>query len=103
MLSAAVRDTGNNAELPDRTRNFFSRCSSFALRMGSLELSLRGRLWPVAAVVFGLFVCIQHGRVGSHQLMNADFAVKEFRVDAVQAIAERCLQEAVFRLAFCGR
>ena len=102
MLSAAVRDTGNNAELPDRTRNFFSRCSSFALRMGSLELSLRGRLWPVAAVVFGLFVCIQHGRVGSHQLMNAHFDVKKFPVAAVQVIAERGIQGTIFSLDSWG-
>src|SRR3989442_337341 len=51
LLSAAVRDAGNNAKLPDRTRNFLSRCSSFALRMGNLEQSLRGHLWPVAAVM----------------------------------------------------
>src|SRR5437899_11687428 len=35
-LCSAVRDAGNNAELPDRTRNFLSRCSSFALRMGKI-------------------------------------------------------------------
>src|SRR3989475_1214460 len=97
LLSAAVRDAGNNAELPDRTRNFFSRCSSFALRMGNLELSLRGHLWPVGAVIFGLFVCIQHGRVGSHQLMNAHFDGKKFPVAAVPGIAERGIHGPIFR------
>src|SRR5207244_5636864 len=48
-----------------------------SLRMGNLEQSLRGHLWPVAAVIFGLFVCIQHGRAGSHQLMNAHFRSEE--------------------------
>ena len=102
LLSAAVRDAGNNAELPDRTRNFFSRCSSFALRMGNLELSLRGHLWPVGAVIFGLFVCIQHGRVGSHQLMNAHFDGKKFPVAAVRVIAERGIHEPIFSLDSWG-
>jgi hypothetical protein len=102
MLSGAVRDAANSAELPDRTRNFLSRCSSFALRMGNLELSLRGHLWPVAAVIFGLFVCIQHGRVGSHQLMNAHFDVKKFPVAAVQVIAERGIHEPIFSLDSWG-
>src|SRR5437773_10025703 len=35
MLSAALPDTGYNAESPDRTRNFLLRFSSFALRMVS--------------------------------------------------------------------
>ncbi len=70
--------------------------------MGNLEQSLRGHLWPVAAVVFGLFVCIQHGRVGSHQLMNAHFDVKEFPVAAVQVIAERGIQEPIFSLDSWG-
>jgi hypothetical protein len=102
LLSAAVRDAGNNAELPDRTRNFLSRCSSFALRMGNLEQSLRGHLWPVAAVIFGLFVCIQHGRAGSHQLMNAHFDVKKFPTAAVQVIAERGIHEPIFSLDSWG-
>ena len=102
LLSAAVRDAGNNAKLPDRTRNFLSRCSSFALRMGNLEQSLRGHLWPVAAVIFGLFVCIQHGRAGSHQLMNAHFDVRKFPTAAVQVIAERGIQEPIFSLDSWG-
>ena len=102
LLSAAVRDAGNTAKLPDRTRNFLSRCSSFALRMGNLEQSLRGHLWPVAAVIFGLFVCIQHGRAGSHQLMNAHFDVRKFPTAAVQVIAERGIQEPIFSLDSWG-
>jgi len=102
LLSAAVRDAGNSTELPDRTRNFLSRCSSFALRMGSLEQRLRGHLWPVAAVIFGLFVCIQHGRVGSRQLMNAHFDVKKFPVATIQVIAERGIHEPIFSLDSWG-
>jgi hypothetical protein len=102
LFSAAVRDAGNNAELPDRTRNFLSRCSSFALRMGNLEQSLRGHLWPVAAVTFGLFVCTQHGRVASHKLMNAHFDEKKFPVAATQLIAERSIHEPIFSLDSWG-
>jgi len=41
LLSAAVRDAGNNAALPDRTRNFLSRCSSFAPSRSSASSGIR--------------------------------------------------------------
>ncbi|HEV2730529.1 MAG TPA: hypothetical protein VGV15_10910, partial [Terriglobales bacterium] len=102
LLSAAVRDAANNSELPSRTRRFLSRCSSFAMRMGGLEQRLRGHLWPVAAVIFGLFVCIHGGKLGSHQLMSAHFDDKRFPVQAAEVIAERGIHEPIFTLDSWG-
>jgi hypothetical protein len=102
LLSAAVRDAASNSELPRRTRRFLSRCSSFSMRMGGLEQRLHGHLWPVAAVIFGLFVCIHGGKIGSHQLMDAHFDAKRFPVHAAEVIAERGIHEPIFSLDSWG-
>ena len=102
LLSAAVRDAANNSELPTWTRRFLSRCSSFAMRMGGLEQRLHGHLWPVVAVIFGLFVCIQAGKIGSHQLMSTHFDDKRFPVQAAEVFAERGIHQPIFTLDSWG-
>jgi hypothetical protein len=102
LLSAAVRDAANKVELPTRTRRFLSRCSSFAMRMGGLEQRLHGHLWPVVAVIFGLFVCIHSGKIGSHQLMSAHFDDKRFPIQGAEVIAERGIHEPIFTLDSWG-
>jgi hypothetical protein len=102
LLSAAVCDAASNAELPDRTRGFLSWCSSFSSRMGSLEQSLREHLWPAAALLFGHFVCMQSGRIGSHQLMNAHFDEKRFPVQAAEVIAKSGIHAPIFTLDSWG-
>jgi hypothetical protein len=96
LLSQTVAEARTNPEISPWLRAFFSRCESFTSRMGSLELRFRGHLWPVAAVVFGLFVCLQHGKFGSRQLMNAHFDPKHFPVQAAEAIAQRGIDEPIF-------
>ena len=102
LLSAAACDAASNAEVSDRTRSFLARCGAFSLRMGSLEQSLRGHLWPAAALVFGLLVCIHGGRIGSHQLVSAHFDDKRFPVQAAEVIAERGIHEPIFTLDSWG-
>jgi hypothetical protein len=102
LLSEAVRDAASNAQLPTRTRSFLSRCTSFSLRMGGLEQSLRGHLWPVAALLLGLLVCMQGGKIGSHPLMSAHFDDKRFPVQAVEVIAKSGIHEPIFTLDSWG-
>jgi len=101
LLSMAVGDAGSR-ELQNRIQSFLFRCSSFSLRMGNLEQSLRGHLWPVAALVFALFVCIRGGRFGSLQLMSAHFDDKRFPVQAAQVIARHGIHEPIFTLDSWG-
>jgi hypothetical protein len=102
LISAAARDAASNAEFPNRTRSFLARCGAFSWRMASLEQSLCGHLWPAAALIFGLLICIHGGRIGPHQLMSAHFDDKRFPVQAAAVIAERGIQEPIFTLDSWG-
>jgi hypothetical protein len=73
----------------------------FSERMGAQEMQLRGHLWPVAAVVFALAICLNGGRVGQRQLMNAEFNPKKVPVVAVSFLEKEAQgnglkQEPVF-------
>ncbi len=96
LLSQVVVGAHTNPQLPPRLRAFFSRCESFTSRMGGMELRFRGHLWPVAAVMLGLLVCLQHGKLGSRQLMDARFDAKRFPVQAAEVIARRGIDQPIF-------
>jgi hypothetical protein len=46
-------------------------------------MQLRGHLWPLLAVVLALAICLQRGRLGSRQLMDAHFDPQKMPVAAV--------------------
>ena len=96
LLSQAIAEARTNPDLPLWLRAFFSRCESFTSRMGNMELRFRGHLWPVAAMLLGLFVCVQQGRLGSRQLIDAHFDSKRFPVQAAEVIAQRGIREPIF-------
>jgi hypothetical protein len=96
LLSRAVVEAGVDDEVAPWLRKFFSGCDSFTSRMGGMELSLRGHLWPVVAVIMGMAVCLQNGRVGSRQLMDAHFDAKRFPVRAAEVIAQRAIPGPIF-------
>ena len=56
-----------------RLRNLAIRLKTFSARMGEQELQLQGHLWPVLTVIVALMLCLHGGRVGSWQLVNAEF------------------------------
>jgi hypothetical protein len=96
LLSDAAAAAGTNLELPARVRNLFARCESFASRMSSIEWQFRGHLCPTAAVVLGLLVCWQQGKLGSRTLMNAHFDDHHFPVQAAELIAQRGIRDPIF-------
>lgn len=96
LLAQAVSEARTNPDLPPRLRAFFLRCESFTSRMGNMESRFRGHLWPVAATIIGLVVCLQHGRLGSHQLMEAHFDSQRLPVQAADVIAQRGIDEPIF-------
>jgi hypothetical protein len=61
-----------------------------------LELGFRGHLWPIAAVVFGLVVCVQAGTPGSHGWLDARFDPGNFPVQACDVIVQRGIHEPIF-------
>jgi hypothetical protein len=69
-------------------RNAADRVSKFSDRMGAQEMQFRGHLWPVLAVALALAICLQGGRLGSRQLMDAHFDPQRMPVAAVTFLQE---------------
>jgi len=80
---------GTFAALADRPgawqwlRNGTGRISEFSDRMGAQETELRGHMWPVVAVALAFAICLHGGRVGSRQLIDAQFNPQKMPVSAV--------------------
>jgi hypothetical protein len=70
--------------------------------MAHAESALRGHLWPVLAIVAGILVCGQHGKLGARQIMHAQFDAKRFPVAAVNLIEQRGIREPIFSEDYWG-
>jgi hypothetical protein len=64
------------------------RISKFSDRMGAQEMQFRGHLWAVLAVALALAICLQGGRLGSRQLIHAQFDPRKMPVAAVTFLQE---------------
>jgi len=102
LLSQSISEAAVNVRLASWLRGFFSRLDSFGVRMGKLEVQLRGHLWLMLVFVIGLFACMHHGRLGSEQFINAYFDDKRFPVEAAEVIAQREIHEPIFSLDYWG-
>jgi hypothetical protein len=96
LLSQALAEAGSNQNLSIRWRGVLSRWQTLNSRVERIELGFRGHLWPVAAVVLGLFLCAQSGKAGSRQWMNAHFDSAKFPVQASDLIIQRGIREPIF-------
>jgi hypothetical protein len=56
---------------------------AFLQRMKTIELSLPGHLWAVAAIVLTCWIALHGGKLGATPLMDAHFDAKRFPVRAV--------------------
>jgi hypothetical protein len=102
IMSASIFDTDALQRMTSRLRALILRGNAFAARMTDMELRFRGHLWPALALLLGLLVCIQHGRLGGRQVMEAQFDAKRFPVQAVEAIAQRGIQDPIFAPDYWG-
>ncbi|HTZ57192.1 MAG TPA: hypothetical protein VMB49_03805 [Acidobacteriaceae bacterium] len=102
LLSENISEAAANASIAPWLRDFFSRLDSFGARMGRLEVQFRGHLWMVLVFAIGLFACVNHGRLGSEQFINAYFDDKRFPVQAAEVIAQREVHEPIFSLDYWG-
>lgn len=96
ILSRTLMQAGGEPNLADWLRTCLERSQSFATRMGEMEASLRGHLWPVAGILFGLWICLHGGSVGGVQIIDAHFPPKRFPIKAVDVLAEQHAPEPVF-------
>ena len=83
-------------------RNLLLRCDSFASRMAGMERTVRGHLWPAAAVILGVWIGLHAGKLGAWQLMDAHFPAKRFPVEAANEILRRDIREPVFSPDYWG-
>lgn len=102
LLSQTLAQAADDGSISRPTRRFFSGLQAFSTRMARAEAGLRGHLWPVLGVTAGLFVCAQHGVLGSHQMMNAHFDAQRFPVAAVNLIQQRGIREPIFSEDYWG-
>ena len=102
ILSASISDVGASQKMSLRLRRLISSSNAFASRMTEMELRFRGHLWPALALILGLVVCIQHGRLGARQVMDAHFDAKRFPVQAAEVIAQRGIEEPIFAPDYWG-
>ncbi len=63
--------------------------TQFLRRMETLELSLRGHLWPAVAVVLVCWIAAHGGKLGAKPLMDAHFDAKRFPVAAVNYLEQK--------------
>ncbi|MDQ1388470.1 MAG: hypothetical protein QOF56_1924 [Acidobacteriaceae bacterium] len=61
-------------------------------RMQAIELSLRGHLWPVVAIVLTCWVAAHGGKLGATPLMEAHFDAKRFPAAAVNYLDKQKVQ-----------
>jgi hypothetical protein len=66
--------------------------TQFLQRMEAIELSLRGHLWPIAAVVLTCCIAAHGGKLGSTPLMDAHFDAKRFPEAAVNYLEKQNVQ-----------
>ncbi len=64
--------------------------------MTAMELNLRGHVWPLIAVIAGLLICMQGGRLGSYRWMDAHFDANKFPVLASDLIVQRDIRDPIF-------
>ena len=74
----------------------------FFQRMGAVEASLRGHLWPILATVVTLLLALNGGRAGSTVLMNAHFDSKRMPVEAVNYLEHHEVKGPVLSPDFWG-
>lgn len=77
-------------------RGWVVRISSFSERMCAQELQLQGHLWPAVAVIVALAICILGGRLGSRQVIRAQFDPLKLPVAAAGSLQQERNTEPVF-------
>jgi hypothetical protein len=64
----------------------------FLRRMEAVETSLRGHVWPIAAIVLACWIAANGGKLGATRLMDAHFDGKRFPVAAVNYLEKQNVQ-----------
>jgi len=102
MISDEIAEASQNCVIWSPLRLAFRSLSEFSTRITAMETRFRGHVWPIAAVGFGVWICLHNGAVGAYQLMNAKFSETRFPVQAVRFIKEQGAGEPIFAPDYWG-
>lgn len=102
ILSTQISKAATGQGIAPWLRKCLASYDSFASRMTGMEGQFRGHLWPVAAMLLGLWVSAHGGLVGSSQVMNAHFREKRFPVQAAEVIAQSGVRQPIFAPDYWG-
>jgi type IV secretory pathway VirB2 component (pilin) len=69
---------------------------SFLQRMQAIDSSLRGHLWPIAAIVISAWIAFHGAKADGYPALNAHFDARRFPVAAVDYVIEHHLPGPVF-------
>jgi hypothetical protein len=69
--------------------------AAFSDRMSTQEMLLRGHVWPIVIVVFGLIVCLHGGALGGRQLVQAHFDSKSVPVAAADFLEKESRSDPI--------
>jgi len=75
---------------------FAEAVESFGSRMRVLDAATQGHLWPILAVVAGMWICGHGGRLGTARVLAADFDPSRFPVAAADLLEGSRTTENVF-------
>jgi hypothetical protein len=78
------------------------RAFEFFRRVQNVELSLRGHLWPIAAIALTGWVLAHSGKLGAVTVLDSQFSNKHFPVAAVNYIEKENLQGPLFAPDYWG-
>ncbi len=76
--------------------------ANFLRRMEAVELSLRGHLWPVAAIVLACWIVAHGGKLGATTVIDAHFDGKRFPVAALDYLERQDAQGPVVSPDYWG-
>jgi hypothetical protein len=76
--------------------------TSFLARMTVIDFSLRGHVWPVAAIIFTCWVALRGGALGSDQLMDAHFSPQRFPAAAVDYVNDHGVEGQIVSIDSWG-
>jgi hypothetical protein len=102
LLSRQISEAATGQGIALWLRTCLTRYDAFASRMTGMETRFRGHLWPVAAMLLGLWVTAHGGWIGSRQVVNVRFRETRFPVQAADVIEQSGVREPVFAPDYWG-
>jgi hypothetical protein len=96
QLSLVLKEMAGSREASDGLRRAMSHVNRFGSRMAAFDANLQGHIWPIVAVMLGIWACAHQGHIGGFHLMDAQFDGKRFPVQAVDLVKQTGNREPIF-------